>query len=163
MPDGLSHIFWTSVGQTERCCCPQDEQLERVPFLLQHRLWITAGGAQVLFAAFGDGAYNLGFAFISLYYRAFGGVPLTNDQDECNRHLRSAHITIEKNFGMVNNRFCICNLKKWDKLANRSPALKQLRVCHLLINCYVCCNGNQAGSMNTFGLMPPSLGVYLGN
>jgi hypothetical protein len=49
-------------------------------------------------------------------------------------------------------------------LAKRSPyALEQLRVCHLLINCYVCCNGDQAGSTNTFGLMTLSLGVYLGN
>ena len=36
------------------------------------------------------------------------------------------------------------------------------RSCTLLINCYVCCNGDQAGSTNTFGLTPPRLGVYLG-
>ena len=133
--------------------------------------------SQVIFTAFGDEVYNLNLVCISSYHRAFGGVPLTNDHDECNQHLRSACINIKKAFGMVSNLLCICNLKECNKLAKRSPyVLEQLRVCHLLINCYicgtphhhllincyVCCNGDQAGSTNTFGWMPPSLGVYLG-
>jgi hypothetical protein len=66
---------------------------------------------------------------------------------------------------MVSNLFCICSLKEWNKLANKwshyYDALNQLRVFHLLINCYVCFNGDQAESRNTFSVMPPSLGVYL--
>ena len=163
MPDGLSHIFEPVSARPNNFAVLRMGNLNEFLLLLQRGLWITAGSTQVLFVAFGDGAYNLVLPCISSYYCAFGGVPLTNDQDKCNQHLRSARITIEKNFGMVSNLFCICNLKEWNKLAKRSPrALKQLRVCHLLINCYVCCNGDQAGSTNTFGLMPPSLGVNLG-
>jgi hypothetical protein len=49
-------------------------------------------------------------------------------------------------------------------MAKQKPyALEQLRVCTLLINCYVYCNGNQAGSTNTFGLTSSHLVVYLAN
>ena len=33
-------------------------------------------------------------------------------------------------------------------------AIEQLRVCHLLTNCYICLNGDHAGSINTFNIHP---------
>jgi hypothetical protein len=87
-PDGLSHIFGPVSARPNNVAVLRMSNLNEFLILLQRGLWITAGGAEVLFMAFGDGAYNLGLACISLYYRAFGGVPLTDDQDECNQHLR---------------------------------------------------------------------------
>jgi hypothetical protein len=92
-PDGLSHIFGPVSARPNDVAVLRMSNLNEFLFLLQRGLWITADGAEVLFMAFGDGAYNLGLACISSYYRAFGAVPLTNEQDECNRHLRSARIT----------------------------------------------------------------------
>ena len=92
-PDGLSHIFGPVSARPNDVAVLRMSNLNEFLFLLQRGLWITADGAEVLFTAFGDGAYNLGLACISSYYRAFGAVPLTNEQDECNRHLRSARIT----------------------------------------------------------------------
>ena len=34
-------------------------------------------------------------------------------------------------------------------------AIEQLRVCHLLTNCYICLNGDHTGSINTFNIRPP--------
>jgi hypothetical protein len=76
--------------------------------------------------------------------------------------MRSARIVIEKNYGMVSTLFRICSLTEGSKIAKKSPAvLEQLRVCHLLTNCYVCLNGDQAGSSNTFNISPPLLEDYL--
>jgi hypothetical protein len=112
LPDGLSHIFGPVLARPNNVAVLRMSNLNEFLILLQRGLCITAGGVEVLFMTFGDGAYNLGLACISSYYHAFGGVPLTDDQDECNQHLRSARITIEKNFGMVSSFFCICNLKE---------------------------------------------------
>ena len=48
------------------------------------------------------------------------------------------------------------------KIAKKNPyASEQLLVSHLLVNCYICVNGDQASSINAFGLTPPSLEEYL--
>ena len=48
------------------------------------------------------------------------------------------------------------------KLAKKKPyVVEQLRVCHLLLNCKVCLNGDVTGSTNTFGVVPPTLENYL--
>jgi hypothetical protein len=76
--------------------------------------------------------------------------------------MRSARITIEKNYAMVSNHFRICTTRDGYKIAKERPyAIEQLRVCTLFTNCYVCMNGNIAGSDNTFGLNPPMLSEYL--
>ncbi len=63
---------------------------------------------------------------------------------------------------MVSNLFHICMEKDEYKLAKEKPyAIKQLRVCTLLTNCYICFNGNTASSDNTFGLSLPRLSEYL--
>jgi hypothetical protein len=91
-------------------------------FLIQRGLWTTVAGAENIFSVFGDGAYNLGLPCIASYFRNFGGgVELTVDEDFCNRHMRSARVTIEKNFGMVSYLFCICNMRDANKLAKNNP------------------------------------------
>ncbi len=87
---------------------------------------------------------------------------MTNAQKRCNTAMRSARITVEKNYAMVSNLFHICSNKDNYKIAKEKPyAIEQLRVCTLLTNCYVCMNADVAGSDNTFGLSPPKLSDYL--
>jgi hypothetical protein len=74
-------------------------------------------------------------------------------------------MSIEKNCGMTSSLFRVCADREWSKskLAKKKKApyaAEQLRVSHLLVNCYVCCQGDQVS--NTFGLVPPSLEEYLG-
>ena len=77
--------------------------------------------------------------------------------------MRSARITVEKNYAMVSNLYRICETRDGYKIAKKRPyAIEQLCVCTLLTNCYdVCMNGDVAGSDNTFGLSPPMLSEYL--
>ena len=92
---------------------------------------------------------------------------MTDAQKRCNAAMGSAHITVEKNYAMVSNLFCIGVTRDGYKTANERPyayaiAIEQLCVCTLLTNCYdVCMNGDVAGSDNTFGLSPPVLSEYL--
>ena len=87
---------------------------------------------------------------------------MTNAQKQYNATMRSARITIEKNYAMVSNLFCKCTTKDSYKIAKESPyAIEQLHVRTLLTNCYVCMNGDVAGSDNTFRLSPPTLSKCL--
>ena len=87
---------------------------------------------------------------------------MTDAQKQCNAAMRSARITVEKNYAMVSNLFRICEMRDGYKIAKERPyAIAQLCVCTLLTNCYVCMNSDVAGSDNTFKLSPPTLSEYL--
>ena len=124
---------------------------------------MTGDGVWIKYSAFGDGAFGLRKECIQSYYKSYGaGAPIMADQERCNHAMKAARLTIEKNYGMTSNIFKICVVPDECKLAKRNPhAIEQLRVCHLLVNCYVCFKGDQAGSDNTFGLTPPKLEEYL--
>ena len=109
----------------------------------------TTDGDPVFYTAFGDCAYNLGMQCIQSYHRPFGaGADLTNEQIHCNR--------------VMNNIFRICGVSDNYRLAKRNPyAIEQYRVCIFLTNCYICFNGIQAGSVNTFGICAPTIDEYL--
>jgi hypothetical protein len=130
---------------------------------LQRGRFVTRAGDDVFFCGFGDSAYNLGLQCIQSYYREFNhGAGLDDARARCNAAMRSARIVIEKNYGMVSTLFRICSLIEGSKIAKKSPVvLEQLRVCHLLTNCFVCLNGDQAGSSNTFNISPLLLEDYL--
>jgi hypothetical protein len=131
--------------------------------LIQRGQFFSPVGAEVLFNVFGDLAFNLGHQCIQPYYRTFAAAAqLTDAQRRCNAAMRSAHITIEKNYAMVSNLFRICAEKDGYKIAKEKPyTIKQLCVCTLLTNCYICFNVNTMGSNNTFGLSLPRLSEYL--
>lgn len=127
---------------------------------LQHSKFHTADGAEVLYGALGDGAFNLGLPCIFSYYRELGGVPLTGAEVQVNGGLKSARMSIEHNYGSVNSLFHICDRTAEYKLGKWHPyAGPQLRVCHLLTNCYNCLNGDSTAT--TFECQPPSLESYL--
>jgi hypothetical protein len=111
---------------------------------LQCGCFCTLAGTEVYFCGFGGSAFNLGLQAIQSYYRDFNcGVKLDWPQAKCNKAVRLARIAIEKNYGMVSNLFCICCLTEGSKIAKKNPfVIEQLRVCHLLTNCYICFNSN---------------------
>ncbi len=119
--------------------------------------------APVKFKLLGDGLFAMGLSCIVSYYRAIPGIfHLTVAETTINYVLKSARMTIEKNYGMTNVVFRICNATDEYKLTRqKSYAVEQLRVCHLLVNCYSCLNGNQAAHSNVFDCIPPTLEDYL--
>jgi hypothetical protein len=131
--------------------------------LIQRGQFFSPVGAEVLFAAFNDLAFNLGHQCIQLYYRTFAAIAqLTDAQKCCNAAMRSECITIEKK--ICNGKQPITHLcgEGWVQTCKKKPyAIKQLHVCTLLTNCYICLNGDTVGSNNTFGLNPPRLSEYL--
>ena len=110
---------------------------------------------------FGDSAYRGNLRRITSYYRSALG-RLTVSELRCNKAFRSMRIPIERNYGQTSCVMRICDTARSYQLGKRSPyALEQLRVGHLLMNCYICLNGDQASSVNTFDCSPPRLEEYL--
>jgi hypothetical protein len=124
---------------------------------LQRCRFVDRDGAEILFCAFGDSAFNLGMQCIQSCYCEFHrGAELEDSRSKRNTAMRAARIPNEKNYGMVSNLFRLCAAKEGSKIAKRNPVvLEQLRISHFLTNCYLCFNGDQAGSVNTFSLSPP--------
>ncbi len=79
-----------------------------------------------------------------------------------NATFRAARMPIEKNYGLTNCVFRICGTERGYQLAKQHPyALEQLRVYPLLVNCYICFNGDQASGVNTFDCPPPCIDEHL--
>jgi hypothetical protein len=163
LPNGLCSLFGPVSAWRANAGIVAMSNLNTFLVLIQRGQFFSPAGAEVLFSAFGDCAFNLGDQCIQSYYRAFAaGVQLTDAQKWCNAAMRSARITIKKNYAMASNLFHICATSDGYKIAKERPyAIEQLRVCTLLTNCYVCMNGDVAGSDNTFGLSPPMLSNFL--
>jgi hypothetical protein len=100
---------------------------------------------------------------IQSYHHPFGaGASLTAKQNHCNRAMKSARMVIEKkNYGQMANIFCICGVSDNYQLAKRNPyASSSITSVFVLTNCYICFNGDQAGSVNTFSITPPMIEQY---
>jgi hypothetical protein len=84
------------------------------------------------------------------------------EEVKINAAFRAGWIPIEKNYGLTNCVFRICDTTRGYQLGKKRPyALEQLRVCHLLVNCYICLNGDQASGVNTFNCPSPRIEDYL--
>ena len=114
-------------------------------------------------AVFGDGTFAMNLQCVQSYYRRFShAVQLTANQVRVNYFLKRGRETIEKSYAALGNEFHICDVKKGMKLAKVNPhAIEQLRVCHLMLNCKACFNGDIASSTNTCGVCPPKVEDYL--
>ena len=82
--------------------------------------------------------------------------------------MQTVRQTIEHCYGDIENLFRICTRPDSVKLGHAMnddddtpSALHQLRLCHLLMNIYVCLNGNKASSYRKFDCRPPKLEDYL--
>ncbi len=163
LSNGLSTLFGPVSAQQADVGVLAMSNLNKFLVELQCGRFCTLAGAEVYFCSFGDSAFNIGLQAIQSYYREFNrGTELDWPRANCNKVMRSTRIAIKKNYNMVSNLFCICCSTEGSKLAKKNPVvIEQLRVCHLLTNCYVCLNGNQSGSVNTFNLSPSLLEDYL--
>ena len=163
LPNGITTVFGPVSARRGDAGVLQMSNLNAFLSWLQFGMFLIDGNEWILFSLFGDGAFSIGLQCVQSYYRAFGaGAQLTDEQKKCNFLMKGARITIEKNYGMTSTIFRICDSAEGLKIAKKNPyAIEQLRVCHLLVNCYICLNGDQASSDNTFGVNPPKLEDYL--
>jgi hypothetical protein len=163
LPNGISTLFGPVSAWQADAGVAAISNLNAFLVLIQRGQFFSLVGAKVVYTVFGDLAFNLGHQCIQSYYHTFvATAQLTDAQKRCKAAMRLACITIEKNYAMVSNLFCICAEKDGYIIAKEKPyTIEQLRVCMLLTNCYICSNGDTAGSDNTFGLSPPRLSEYL--
>ena len=111
---------------------------------------------------FGDSTFRGNLQMITTYYRALPPDVLTPSKIRCNAALRAARMPIEKDYGLQSCVQRLCDTRRGSSYGSvRAYAIKQLPVCHLLINCYICFNGNKASRANTFAYPPPSIDQYL--
>jgi hypothetical protein len=137
--DGLSHVYGPISARSNDVGMVNISGLNRYLYHLQHDCFVATAGDEIIYSAFGDGIFNMGLWCIVLHFCAFGGFDLTLEQLLCNRHyVNSAQILIKHNYTLMSNLFCICANKEWNRMANKAPyAFEQLRVSHLMVNCYV--------------------------
>ena len=162
LPNGISTVFGPVSARRGDAGVLQMSNMNAFLAWIQHGVFFYSGG-WVVYALFGDSAFDIGMDCLRSYYRTFTrGGQLTEWEKRVNAAYKAARITIEKNYGQNANIFQVCNSPDNFKLAKKVPyAIEQLRVAHLFTNCYNCLNGDQASSENTFGCTPPILEEYL--
>ena len=166
LPNGLTFMFGPVSARQSDVGVLKMSNLDAFLCFIQRGIFsILLDGQRVpvFYAVFGDGTFAMNLQCVQSYYRRFSAaVQLTADQLRVNYFLKRARETIEKSYAAIGNEFHICDVKKGMKLAKRNPhAIEQLRVCHLMLNCKACFNGDTASSTNTFGVCPPQVEDYL--
>jgi hypothetical protein len=113
--------------------------------------------------AFGNSIYcGVALQIVTTHYHTIAPNVLTFDERVCNASLRAAIMPIEKNYGLQTCVQGLCDTRRGSRLGAAVPyAIEQLRVCHLLLNCYICFNGDQASGPSTFAITPPNIDTYL--
>ncbi len=111
---------------------------------------------------FGDSIFCGLLQYITIYYCALVPNVLTAKEVKINATFKAAPMPFEKNYGLTNCAFRICDTTRGYQLAKQHPyALDQLWVSYLLINCYICFDGDQASGVNMFNCPPPCINYYL--
>jgi hypothetical protein len=111
---------------------------------------------------FGDSIFRGTLQMITSYYWVLPPDVFTPAETKCNAALQAARMLIEKYYGLQSGVQRLCDTWKGSHYGVERPyAIKQLRVCHLLINCYICFNVDQASGAHTFAYSPPSIEQYL--
>ena len=157
LPNGISTLFGPVTARQNDRGTLNLSGLDRFLTLIQAAL-----PAHRKCMLFGDSIFRGVLQNITTYYRAIPPGILTPAELKINTAFRSARQPIKKNYGLTSCVQQICDTSREYQLAKRRPyAFEQLRVCHLLINCYICFNGDQASGVNTFDCSPPSIEEYL--
>ena len=127
-PDGICTVFGPVSARHHDASVLRTSNLNSFLYELQLGRFTTTDGNPVFYTAFGD-----------WYHRPFGaGAPLTDEQNQCNRAMKSARMVIEKNYGQMANIFRICGVSDNYRLAKINPyAVEQYRICIFLTNCYM--------------------------
>ncbi len=158
LPNGISTVFGPVLARRNNRGTLALSGLDRFITLIQASLPLHERAMML----FGDSIFGGLLQSITTYYCVIAPNTLTVAELKCNAALRSARQPIEKNYGLTSCVQRICDTKRGYQLAKKHPyALEQLKVCHPLMNCYICLNGDQAGSVNTFNCMPSPIEVYL--
>jgi hypothetical protein len=111
---------------------------------------------------FGNSIFRGNLQMITSYYQALPPDVLTPSKLKCHAALRAARMPIKKNYGLQSCVQRLCDTRSGSSYGLVHPyAIDQLQVCHLLINCYICFNGDQASGAKTFAYPPPSIDQYL--
>jgi hypothetical protein len=113
--------------------------------------------------AFGNSIYRgVALQIVTTYYHAIAPNVLTFDERVCNASLRAARMPIEKKYGLQTCVQGLCDTRRGSCLGAAKPyAIEQLRVCHLLLNCYICFRGDQASGPSTYAMTPPNIDAFL--
>jgi len=156
-PNGMSTCFGTvSARQNDRGTLNMsglDHVLGLIHAHLPPHLWCMI---------FGDSIFRGNLQMITSYYQALPPDVLTPAETKCNAALQAARMPIEKYYGLQSRAQRLCDTRRRSRYGVERPyAIKQLSVCHLLINCSICFNGDQASGANTFVYPPPSIEQYL--
>ena len=89
-------------------------------------------------------------------------MPLNEVEHEENRVMRCVRIAVEWSYGQVSDLWTISSAHLEKQLeVDAEMVLAQVRVMHLLTNCYTCIHGNTISSHRSFCCNPPSLEEYL--
>ena len=108
------------------------------------------------YVIYGDPAYGLDLKILS----PFRGANLTAEQQEFNRCMSKARVSVEWGFGKIIQNFAFLDFKKNLKILLQ-PVAKYYLVGTLLMNCHTCLYGSLTSKF--FNLEPPSLDTYLSN
>jgi hypothetical protein len=120
----------------------------------------------VAFAVYGDKAYgNLDCVRSPHAARAGAnnGANLTPRERAEDQRMKMARISIEHFYGLMGRISSCCTVWSQYKLREEHPyAAEQVRVCHLLTNCYIVCHGSLiTNAYKCDQLLPNSLADYL--
>ena len=161
LPDGTSTVYGPVSARRNDLGVLSMSQVFQFMEEAQAGQFVTPDGDEVIYSLLGDSIYDTPHRCVQTYYKEHPGEPPLSDEERTVNHvLKAGRMTIEKSFGMVSNIFRITASKEFHKLGEKDPyVVEQARVSILLINCYVCLNGDQAGTV--FGLFPPKIEDYL--
>ena len=159
LPNGLTAGVWGPVSSRRN-----DLDILNMSGLGAFLQQIQQGTFPQPYAFYGDGIYSAANSptIISSHVAA-ANAPLTPQQQNENRMMKKARISIEWSFGLVKNRFSLADESEHHFKLENDPdhVLAQVRVMHLLSNCSVCLHGCNISSRQTFNCPPPALEAYL--
>ena len=157
-PNGMSTVFGPVSGRMNDRGVLNLSGLDTFLVLIQAHL-----PPQDRCMVFGDAIYRgNALQMITSYYHAIPPNVLSFHERVCNAAFRAARMPIEKNYGQQTCVQRICDTRWASRYGAALPyAIEQWRVCHLLLNCYICFNGDQASGTGTFAMPPPNIDWYL--
>lgn len=120
-------------------------------------------GQPLTFSFYGDSAFRGHWNCVRTRHEtAPNAPPLTQHQLNENKAMKRSRETIEWSFGLSSNLWALTRNPDRFTIETHPPAvMAQVRVMHLLTNCWTCINGNNISSDTTFACRPPILEEYL--
>lgn len=120
-------------------------------------------GQPLQYSFYGDSAFRGQWNCIRTRHEpTVNAPPLTQRQHDENKAMKRSREGIEWSFGLLTNLWKLASVRDRFKLeTNEAAVMAQIRVMHLLTNCYTCIHGNNISSHHSFACQPPELEAYL--